>query len=69
MDRAYYQLIDEANEAVRLAVAIVRNADYKPCIKSATDPIIVDVLRELQRTQKTLQEVIKRQQIANDKNT
>lgn len=67
MDRAYFQLIDETNEATRLAIAVVRNADYKACIKEATDPIIIDAIKETQRLQRYLQEIIKRQEYANVK--
>lgn len=65
MDRAYYQLIDEAIDITRLSTAVVRNADYKPCIKAATDPLIVDAIKELQRTKYMLQEVLNRQKYAN----
>lgn len=65
MDRAYYQLIDECIEATRLAVAVVRNADYKPCIKEATDPIIIDSIKEAQLLIKYLREVLNRQEYAN----
>lgn len=65
MDRAYYQLIEKAIDITRLSTAVVRNADYKPCIKSATDPIIVDVIKDLQLTNNMLQDVLKRQELAN----
>lgn len=65
MDRVYFQIIREANDIVPLAIAIARNADYKECIKAATDPIAVDILKELQHTQRTLREVIERQEMAN----
>lgn len=67
MDRAYYQLIEEGIEITRLATAIAKNADYKPCIKQATDPLVIDVIKELQRTQRTLQDVLNRQEYANVK--
>lgn len=67
MDRAYYQLIEEINEATRLAIAVVQNADYKACIKEATDPIIIDAIKETQRLKRYLQEIIKRQSFANVK--
>lgn len=65
MDRAYYQLIEEAIDITRLSTAVVQNADYKPCIKAATDPIIVDAIKELQRTKNMLQEILNRQEYAN----
>lgn len=65
MDRAYYQLIEECNEATRLAVAVVQNADYKDCIKDSTDSIIIDTIKEVQRLIRYLTEVIKRQENAN----
>lgn len=65
MDRAYYQLIEETNEATRLAIAVVQNADYKACIKEATDPIIIDTIKETQRLKRYLQEIINRQEFAN----
>lgn len=67
MDRAYYQLIEETNEATRLAIAVVQNADYKACIKEATDPIIIDAIKETQRLKRYLQEIINRQEFANVK--
>lgn len=67
MDRAYYQLIEETIEATRLATAVVQNADYKACIKEATDPIIIDAIKETQRLKRYLQEIIKRQSFANVK--
>lgn len=65
MDRAYYQLIEEAIYITQLSTAVVKNADYKPCIKAATDPLIVDAIKELQRTKRMLQEVLNRQEFAN----
>lgn len=65
MDRAYYQLIEEANELTRLAIAVVKNADYKPCIKEATDPVIVESIKVTQYAIRTLTEVLTRQQHAN----
>ena len=65
MDRAYYQLIEEAIDITRLSTAVVQNADYKQAIKAATDPIIVDAIKELQRTKNMLQEVLNRQEYAN----
>jgi hypothetical protein len=67
MDRAYYQLIEETIEATRLATAVVQNADYKACIKEATDPIIIDAIKETQRLKRYLQEIINRQEYANVK--
>lgn len=67
MDRAYYQLIEETNEASRLAIAVVRNADYKACIKEATDPVIIDAIKEAQRFQRYLQEILNRQEFVNVK--
>ena len=64
MDRAYYQLIEEAIEITRLSTAVVQNADYKPQIKSATDSIIIDAIKELQRTKNMLWEVLNRQNFA-----
>ena len=65
MDRAYYQLIEEAIDITQLSTAVVQNADYKPCIKAATDPIIIDAIKELQRTKNMLREVLNRQEYAN----
>lgn len=67
MDRAYYQLIEEANELTRLAVAVVKNADYKPCIKEATDGVIVESVKVTQYAIRTLTEVLSRQEYANAK--
>lgn len=67
MDRAYYQLIEETMEANILAVAVVQYADYKPCIKEATDPIIIDAIKETQRLKRYLQEILNRQEYANVK--
>ena len=67
MDRAYYQLIEETIEATRLATAVVQNADYKACIKEATDPIIIDAIKETQRLKRYLQDIINRQEFANVK--
>lgn len=67
MDRAYYQLIEETMEANILAVAVVKNADYKACIKEATDPIIIDAIKETQRLKRYLQEILHRQEFANVK--
>lgn len=64
MDRAYYQLIEEANEATQLAIAVVQNADHKECMKATTDVVIIDTIKEVQRLKRTLREVIKRQEIA-----
>ena len=65
MDRAYYNLIEKAIDITRLSTAVVQNADYKQAIKAATDPIIIDAIKELQRTKNMLQEVINRQEYAN----
>ena len=65
MDRAYYQLIEEAIDITRLTTAVVQNADYKEVIKAATDPIIIDAIKELQRTRNMLHEVLNRQEFAN----
>ena len=68
MDRAYYQLIKEANEATQLAIAVVQNADYKECIKATTDVVIIDTIKDVQRLKRMLQEVIKRQELASTQN-
>lgn len=65
MDRAYYQLIEEAVDITRLTTAVVQNADYKEAIKAATDPILIDAIKELQRTRNMLHEVLNRQEFAN----
>lgn len=65
MDRAYYNLIEKAIDITRLSTAVVQNADYKICIKAATDPIIIDAIKELQRTKNMLQEILNRQEYAN----
>lgn len=65
MDSAYYKLIEEANEISRLCTAVVKYADYKPAIKAATDVVIIDAIRELQRAQQMLREVQNRQEYAN----
>ena len=65
MDRAYYQLIEESVDICRLSTAIVQYADYKEPIKATTDVIIIDVIKELQRTKQVLQEVLNRQEYAN----
>lgn len=64
MVRGYYQLMVEANEVVRLSIAVVQNADYKPCIKAATDPVLLDAIKEVQRVKRTLDEILKRQDLA-----
>lgn len=61
MDRKYYQLIEEGIEIARLTAAIVQNADWKPCVKVETDPIIIDLIKSLQSTQIMLKLVIKKQ--------
>lgn len=65
MDRAYFQLVDKCTEAVRLSTAIVRNADYKEAIRTATDPLMLDCYRLAEDLRRTLEEVIKRQEYAN----
>lgn len=65
MDRAYFQLITAATEAQILTIAICKNADYKQAIKAATDPLLVDCLKEVQRLTRCLTEVINRQEYAN----
>jgi hypothetical protein len=67
MDSVYYHLIQKCNEATRLAIAVVKNADYKDCIKEATDPIIIDTINQVQLLIMTLTDVLKRQEFANDK--
>lgn len=64
MDRAYYQLIEDAIEIVRLSTAIAKNADYRDEIKRATDSIIVDACREHQRVIRILNDAIRRQETA-----
>lgn len=64
MDRGYYQLMVEANEVARMAIAVVQWADYKPCIKAVTDPIILDAIKEVQHTKRTLEEIMNRQEQA-----
>lgn len=66
MDRVYYQLIRESHDINDLALAVVVNADYKDCILKATDPIIIDAIKELQRTKNMLQEILNRQEYANN---
>lgn len=66
MDKAYFTLIDTANEAVLLSTAIAMNANNKEAIRKASDPIIVDVCKEASRFVRALQEVLKRQEYAND---
>lgn len=65
----YYQLIETCTEDVRLATAIVKNADYKPCIKEATDPLIADAVKDAYRLQRLLQELLNRQEYANAMHT
>lgn len=65
MDRAYYQLIDSCTEAVRLSTAIVRNANYKESIRTATDPFVIDCCKSAAGLIRTLQEVIGIQEYAN----
>lgn len=65
MDRAYYHLIDKCTEAVRLSTAIVRNADYKEAIRTATDPLMLDCCRRAEDLRRILEEVINRQEYAN----
>lgn len=67
MDSAYYQLIEETMDASMLAVDVVLNANYKPCIKEATDPFIIDAIKETQRLERYLQEILNRQEYANVK--
>ena len=61
MDRVYYHLIEDAVEITRLSTAVVKNADYKQVIKDATDPKIIDAIRQLQRTKNMLQDILNRQ--------
>lgn len=61
MDRVYYQLVDEGAEIVRLSNAVVRNADYNPACKAATDNLALDALKSLQQCKRVLEELIKRQ--------
>lgn len=65
MVRGYYQLIEDCNEVVRLAVAVCKNADYKAFIKAATDPYIHDAIADLQRAKRTLEEILNKQNQAN----
>ena len=67
MDSVYYHLIQKCNEAMCLAIAVVKNADYKDCIKEVTDPIIIDTINQVQLLIMTLTDVLKRQEFANDK--
>lgn len=61
MDRAYFNLLEQANEISRLSVAIVKNANHKEEIMNATAPVLTDVIHELMRSRNMLQEVIVRQ--------
>lgn len=65
MDRQYYQLIVDAIDITRLATAVVQNADYKPQIKAATDPLLIDATKTLQYTRDLLLEILDRQTDAN----
>lgn len=65
MDKAYYQFIEKSIDVCRLSTAIVKNADYKPCIKVTTDVVIIDAIKELERTRRMLEEIINRQEYAN----
>jgi hypothetical protein len=65
MDRMYYQLIDECNDLVRLSIGVVRSADYKPCIKEALDPFIIDAIKESQRMKRLLEELLNKGEYAN----
>lgn len=65
MDRQYYQLIVESIDITRLATAVVQNADYKPQIKAATDPLLIDATKTLQYTRDLLLEILDRQTDAN----
>lgn len=67
LDRAYFSLIDSCSEAVKLATVIACNSNYKETIQAATDPLIVDCCKEAMRLRQTLQEVLNRQQLANDR--
>lgn len=69
MDRSYYQIIHEAHDISRMSVYIVQNADYKPEIKAVTDHLVIDIIKDMQRLNMTLQEVIKRQEIASGNST
>lgn len=61
MDRVYYQLVDEGAEIVRLSNSVVRNADFDPACKAATDNLAEDAIKSLQQCQRVLEELIKRQ--------
>lgn len=61
MDRAYFNLLEQANDISRLSVAIFKNANYKEEIMNATAPVLVDAIQELMRSKNMLQEVIVRQ--------
>lgn len=65
MDRQYYQLIVDSIYISRLATAVVQNADYKPQIKAATDPLLIDATKTLQYTRDLLLEILDRQTDAN----
>lgn len=65
MDRQYYQLIVDSIDITRLATAVVQNADYKPQIKAATDPLLIDATKTLQYTRDLLLEILDRQTDAN----
>lgn len=67
MDRIYYQAMTAGVEIQTLTLAMVQNADYKDCIKKATDPLMLDVLKEMAHLQATLHEVMNRQEYANVK--
>lgn len=61
MDRAYFNLLEQANDISRLAVAIVKNANYKDEIMNATAPVLIDAIHELMRSKNMLEEVVVRQ--------
>ena len=65
MDRKYYQLLTECNELMRLSIYVVQNADYKPCIKESVDPFIADAIKESQRLNRLLHELLNKAEYAN----
>lgn len=65
MDRMYYQLMEECNDITRLSMAIIQNADYKPELKAAADPFIIDCIKKTQELNRAFHEVLNRMEYAN----
>lgn len=67
MDRTYFQAIDQANECVRLTTMISLNANYDEAIRAASDPVMLDLCKDIDRLRRTISEIISLQKRAYEK--